>query len=195
VFFHSPDLGELTGCDGPVADRSFSEISDCSYRGVYKQKLCTPEYLFENISIAGKHFVFDCKTTSLEQDYIDSFTGKVKRLIDRFGLADQCFIESPTPGVISSFHRRDTLLKLFLYTDTCSIGLEATNYLPLYGLVMDWKKVTSEEIRQAHKKNLRITLFNTTTESENLKAVQMSPDYIQTDKLEHLLKIYEMYKR
>jgi hypothetical protein len=56
---------------------------------------------------------------------------------------------------------------------------------------MDWKKVTAAEIEEAHRMNLHFTLFNTTTEEENLKAIGMSPDYIQTDKLEHLLKVFK----
>ena len=191
VLYHSVDLSDLTSGSGPISGKNFSEISGLSYKGFYPEKLCTPQHLFSNISKEGRHFVFDCKTTSEDNGYIEIYTRTLVDFIHDQGLTDQCFIESPTPAVLRSFNRRDQDLKLFLYTDTCRLGLVTAGNLPLYGLVMDWKKVTAAEIEQAHRMNLHFTLFNTTTEGENLEAIGMNPDFIQTDKLEHLLKIFE----
>jgi hypothetical protein len=53
---------------------------------------------------------------------------------------------------------------------------------------MDSDKISKEEVQEAHANNIRIALFNLTNEQKNLKAIEKSPDFLQTDKVEYLIE-------
>ncbi len=54
-------------------------------------------------------------------------------------------------------------------------------------LTIDINKISSNEIKLAHQNNLFVTLFNVKNEEDNIKAIEMNPDFIQTDKVDFLV--------
>ena len=84
---------------------------------------------------------------------------------------------------------KNNKLKLFIHADDYKAAFNASKYVTLYGITMDRERITKEEIEEAHKQNLHVTLFNTDSEKTNLEAIQMNPDFIQTDKVEYLVNV------
>ncbi len=81
-------------------------------------------------------------------------------------------------------------LKLFYYSTSFEQGLIVAKKMQLFGLTMANENISANEIKKAHLNNLRITLWNIKTKKENLNAISKNPDYIQSDKINHLLKVF-----
>ena len=79
-------------------------------------------------------------------------------------------------------------LKLF-YLKSFEKGFEFAQEMDLYGMIMPKHFITKEQIQEAHDAGLRISLFDLQTKSDNLEAIEMSPDFLQTDKVKHLIKV------
>jgi glycerophosphoryl diester phosphodiesterase len=195
--FHSDDLAASTSCNGSIADKNSDGIvctyNSIAHNGIEVSRLST---LFEQLDHSNNQvFTFECKLTgNKDADYYNHFSNALVRHITEFHLEDFCLIESTDLSFIKILKSKNKDLKLFLYTNDFASGLESASDLGLYGLTLDMKKITKEQVAQAHAKNLHVTLFNQQTQNENLEAVRMSPDFIQTDKLEHLLKVFGKYK-
>jgi glycerophosphoryl diester phosphodiesterase len=195
VLYHSELLDDMTSCSGPVSEMTAGGLSQCKYTGVYRDPIVTASALFDEVERENHVFTFDCKMVSEDPVQLELFADALVKHVRKYNLVDRCYIESPFPYLIQMLAEREPQLRLFLYPDNFDAGIEESRHIKIYGLVMDWKKISKEEIRIAHNNNLRVTLFNTSTEEENLEAVQLSPDFIQTDKLEHLLKVFGKYRK
>jgi hypothetical protein len=90
--------------------------------------------------------------------------------------------------------QKNKALKLFYYCSSLSQGINVSKKLKLFGLTISNENITAVEVKKAHLNNLRITLWNIKTEKENANAIAKNPDYIQSDKINHLLKIFGKLK-
>lgn len=53
---------------------------------------------------------------------------------------------------------------------------------------MDHKNVTKHELDSLHAKNYKISVWNVKTSKQNQEAIQLTPDYIQSDEVRDLLQ-------
>jgi len=192
VLCHSQDLESETKCSGLIKNKRWEELKDCEYRAAFtRADLIEASYFFDRIETdKGLVFTFDCKV-SLEDspEYLQLFATALIRHIDKYKIASTCFIESFNVEFLKLLQAKNKNLHLFLYTQNYKTGLAVSRIMPLYGLTLNADNISAEEIKLAHKENLRVTLFNTSTERENLDAIQKSPDFMQTDRVEYLLNV------
>ena len=196
--FHGTQLEESSSCSGIILNKSAAEI-DCEYTSsVYKniriERLST---MFEKLNPKEGHmFTFECKIhESHDPAYLNAFANSLVRHVVEHGLTEKCLIESTEPWFLELLRSKNTNLKLFLYANDFNFGLQQAQTLSLYGLTFDMFKINKEQIRIAHQNNLRVALFNQQKERDNLDAIEMNADYIQTDKLEHALKVLDKFKK
>ena len=191
--FHPNTLNEGTNGSGSIRSKTDSQLSTIHYTHPIGQKpaLVQATYFFEKASHqSGKTFVFDCKVESREEDeFLNRFAEALLALIKQHELTDKCLIESYNIDFLKKLQAANPELKLFIHGDRLSDCLEAAKYVKLYGITMDRNKITAEEIAEAHRQNLRVALFNLDTKQENLQGIQLSPDYLQTDKMDYLLEV------
>jgi glycerophosphoryl diester phosphodiesterase len=197
VLFHDDFLEQSTNCSGSIRESNWQDIQSCTYnKALNKSAIITLSDFLSN-SNANNHTLvsFDCKLLLHENEaYLNTFANRILQLIEQYQLSENSFIESFNSDFLQIIHNKRQDLKLFLYTSEFSTGVELFESLPLFGLVMDTKKINEVDIKKAHEKGLRIMLFNVSSIKDNLEAVDKHPDYIQTDKLKHLLKIFGKYK-
>ena len=51
------------------------------------------------------------------------------------------------------------------------------------------KDISKEEVKDAHLNNIQVAVWNTNTEKKNIEAINKNPDFIQTDRVKHLVNI------
>jgi len=191
VLSHSQNLEEETSCSGQIKNKTWTELEGCKFTSPLfsKADLITAAYFFDRIEYKNNRiFTFDCKITLEDSpEYLELFATSLLRHIETHGLVSHCFIESFNSDFLKLLQGKNKDLHLFLYSPDYLTGLNVSKSLNLYGLTLDTKNISQEDIKQAHQQGLRITLFNTSTEHENLEAVAKSPDFIQTDKVEYLI--------
>jgi glycerophosphoryl diester phosphodiesterase len=193
VLCHSQNLDHETTCQGQIREQRFEEIQGCQLKGPFfrKSDLISAAYFFDRLGEKKERlFAFDCKVGPDEDpDYLDVFANAVVRHLHRYDIVSNSFIESYNVGFLERLHNLDKDLHLFLYTDDLATGLDLSKKMDLYGITIDHHNINAEEIREAHRHQLRVAVFNTRTERDNLEAVAKSPDYIQTDRVNYLLNV------
>ncbi|PBQ34291.1 hypothetical protein CNR22_21785 [Sphingobacteriaceae bacterium] len=190
ILCHTQDLDENTDCSGLIRNSNSRDLQGCRFKKPLfsKANLIEASYFFERVQRSEKQiFTFDCKTMDDSYEYYELFARALLKHINKYKLQNNCFIESFNVDFLKIVQSKNKDLRLFLYTDESTVGLATAKEISLYGLTMDMAKISEEEIEQAHKQNLRIALFNASTEKDNLEAIQKNPDYIQSDKVEYLI--------
>ncbi|MBA7548490.1 hypothetical protein ES705_40950 [subsurface metagenome] len=72
-------------------------------------------------------------------------------------------------------------------------ALRIAEELDLYGIGIG-SSVTRKDIELAHDRGFRVMTWIPKTKWANVRAVKKNPDFIQTDKLIHMLKMFGKYR-
>lgn len=190
VLCHNQILDDNTNCSGLIRNMNWSDLQECYFKKplFLKANIIKASYFFDRIERNEKQiFTFDCKTMDDSYEYFGVFARALLKHIEKYKLQNKCFIENFNVEFLKLLQSNNNQLRLFLYTDDCGVGIETSKTLLLYGLTLDTDKVSAAEIKRAHEQNLRITLFNASTERNNLEAIQKNPDFIQSDKVDYLI--------
>ncbi|MDI1354716.1 MAG: glycerophosphodiester phosphodiesterase family protein [bacterium] len=195
--YHSQKLEEATSCHGVLFDHLSTDLT-CEYTSTVHKNIRVIRFhdLLEKLNISEKNMLtLECKLNgNSELAYLNAFANVlIAQLIEK-DLLGKCLIESTNPDFLAILKSKNAKLRLFLYTTNFEIGLITAKSLNLFGMTFDMFKITKEQIEIAHENNLRIALFNQKREQDNVTSLQMNPDFIQTDKLKHLLKIMGKYR-
>ena len=103
------------------------------------------------------------------------------------------FIENPHPDFLSLIKHSNTELKLFLLAENYEADIKSAQENGLFGISISNDDISKDEVLDAHSKNIRVTIYGVETHNENISAVEKQPDFIQTDGLAYLLKIFGKY--
>lgn len=191
VLFHNLKLEETTNNNGFIKNKRWDEIKNCKYNQPIfsKANLIDASYFFDSVKEKKtKLFTFDCKVRLEDNvDYLNLFAETLIRHIDKYNLIDRCFVESYNLLFLKILQQKNTNIRISLYTSEYNTAIEESKKNKLFGLTIDINKISSNEIKLAHQNNLFVTLFNVKNEEDNIKAIEMNPDFIQTDKVDFLV--------
>ncbi len=204
IVFHDRDLNEGSLCSGVINDKFWSEIWGCHHANPYSHqvKILSFRGMMDDLLAAGYDiqkyvFTLDIKlyTNTLNYyAYLDQFANAIIREADDYSLADNIMIESADTMFLRMLQQKRSDLKLMLYTFDFEKGLSAAQVMNLHGITTHLDKITTEQMRTAHDDGLRVALWGIKTNEDDLRAIEKSPDYIQSDKIIHLLKLFGKYK-
>lgn len=204
IVYHHQTLKDGTLCDGRVNDKNWNDIKTCNLASPLSSNinLLTFDELMkrlrdDNFDLKKYTFTFDCKLYTNQTNaelFHKQFARTLLKAISKNNLETNSFIESTDTSFIRILKKSDPTLKLFIYPSSFEQGLDIAKRMNLFGISTHNEHITAEQIKQAHENNLRITLWGINTDEDNLDAIYKSPDYIQTDRIIHLLKIFELYK-
>lgn len=200
IAFHGETLDDGTDCNGLVYEKNWSEIEHCRINSPLPKKIypIRVDELFSRLNnLNGFYFTFDCKLYTKPGSlsaYYEQYANAVIRLLDKYAMTDKVFIESVHTGFLSRLQKKNRNLKLFFYPPDFEKGLEIATDLDLFGISFDSGLTSKEQIDQAHSMGFRVALWNIQTKHENFEAIEKNPDYIQTDKIHHLVKTLGKYK-
>ena len=194
--YHDKDLKEQSNCVGFINDKTWNEIQKCTYvRQPYSNyHIISLESLFSNIpNLHSYTFTFDCKLyinpSNNFKQYLESFANAIVRIIEKYHLEENIFIESENKDFLKILQQKSSTLKLFIYPPSFGEGIKIAEELNLYGITISIENINKEQMALAHSLGFRVAIWNTRTPKKNIQGIEKNPDFIQTDKLEHLLKI------
>jgi glycerophosphoryl diester phosphodiesterase len=202
VAYHNGNLNEGTLCNGGINDKIWSEIWGCHYFSPISSSLnlMSVNDIFARLeNTYDRTYTFDCKLYSNNPDrvsYFNQYANAIIKLINTRSInPERLFIESQDTTFLRILQTKRNDLKLFIYPRTFEEGIAKAEYMRLFGITISNDNITKDQVTFAHTKGIRITLWNTKSVSENLDAMLKSPDYIQSDDIIYLLKIFGKYKR
>lgn len=194
VAYHSSDLSGQTNLSGTINDFNWSEIKNAHYVSTpyLNYSILSLNQLFANVeNLKDYKFTFDCKlykkrnTVNFQEAYINSLA----KIIDKYDLKSNVYIESQDTSFLIKLKERDPDYKLFIYPSSFHEGFNIALELDLYGITISTKKVSRKQIEKAHSNNLKIAIWNTHSKNKNIEGVNKGPDFIQTDKVKHLVNL------
>lgn len=201
VAFHSTNLFDATLCEGIIRDKNWSEIWGCHFTSPlsYKLTVTSIDEVFKNLEkYTDKIITFDCKLFNGNGDvlvYKKQFVNAILKTIEKNKIdVDKLYIESQDTTFLRLLQSKRNDLRLFIYPSSFEEGFAIAKEMKLYGITISNRVITKEQIALAHEQAIRVTLWNTQTDGENSDAVLKNPDYIQSDRIIHLLKVFSKYK-
>ncbi len=195
VLFHHTKLEEVTTCSGDVADHTWTELQDCSYNEkITRPKLITASgFLTSDVGRSVKIFVWDVKQSDTSKIYSEQYGAVLLRTLNDLGVKNKCLLESSNFYLLSYLSTHDSALRLFVYADDVTAALEMLERVPITGVTIDMAKISGADVDLLHAHGLQVSLFNARTERLNSQALLLNPDYIQTDRVEHLVTLLNKY--
>lgn len=201
VILHGWDLSENTSCSGLIKDINWSDMSGCNRKGKFFKnlKIITFDDFVSRIPDPQNIFItLDCKATYGDFDqgeYFKLFARTIIKTLERNHLGPKIFIENLDPGFLLALKDRKPEANLFLLTDNFDYGMETVKKWGFWGLSMSNGSVTAAQVKAAHNENIHVTIWGVLSDKENYSAVEKCPDFIQTDNITYLLKIFGKYKK
>jgi hypothetical protein len=168
-----------------------SKEIDCHYKSLKSEalKVITVRDFLEALSDTNCILTFELKTYDLTQKQFPVMARAISKLLREFNLLERSFVESTSPMLLLQLRQAEPKLRLFFYSEQIDTALVIADNCDFFGVTFDLNRVTAKQVEEAHQRNLRVTLFNQQTKSDNLRTLPLNPDFIQTDQLRHMLEV------
>ncbi len=193
VAFHDRHLDGKTTASGQIYKQNWAELKGTTYNNTPYQNysLITLEQLFDNIDNLHQYIFFlDCKNFNPDTSayYLNKFNDALINIIDRYNMVENVYVEFKRTDLIRSLKNKRDDIKIFIYSEF-EKGLAIAKEFQLEGLVTSVDKITKQQVKILHENDFQLAVFNAHSKSRNWEALEKNADFIQTDKLKHLLRI------
>ncbi|MEN9523570.1 MAG: hypothetical protein RL065_1947 [Bacteroidota bacterium] len=196
VFYHDADLQSSTLCNGVINDKTWNEIvnDNCRFNSPLSTTLniTSADDFFASVTNRSQFiFTFDTKLYNSQLDYnnyLATFARAVKRLVRKYNLEKNLFVEVQDEQLLNYLQSTIPELHYFFYASFDKAFQIAKQY-HLHGITINFEDISSAQVDSLHAHNIHVTLFNMQSENDNLLALRKNPDYLQSDKINHLLSL------
>ncbi len=193
VVFHNEKLDNGSNKEGNIFEKKWSEINDAKFSSVTipQHQILSLDELLRCLDYSSDLIlVLDIKTyqSMLSEAKIEAYSNALIAIIKKLGIEKQVFLEFNDLEFARSVQLKNSSLKIFAY-NVFDYAFEKALEYGFYGITLSMDNITATEILKAHDNNLRVALFGANSKSKNREAIEMNPDYIQTDELKHLDRI------
>jgi len=193
VLFHDRTLQEQTDLEGLIYDQNWDDLKEATYKNPLfaEYKIVSLDQLFEHLKkVKDYQFFLDFKLYQPDNSdsYASTYINAVIKTIEKHQLEN---------NVLLSFFQQKYLEKLKLVRPNYKLvinnsfenGILLADDLNAYGIILNNDNVTKSQIEQAHEEGIRVYLFGAYSKNDNLDAIEKHPDFILTDKVNHLVKV------
>jgi glycerophosphoryl diester phosphodiesterase len=198
VITHSSKLQDNTSCSGDIKDMNWADMNNCEVQSNFfkNSKLLSIEEFIEKIPHPKNYtFTWDIKLSDFNQAYYGVYARAIVNTINKYDLNEHVFIENPFADFLQVIKDKKSNTHLFILAEDFEEGLQQVKQHDFFGLSMHTNQVTAEQVKQAHNNNIRVTIYGVLSEKENYAAVEKCPDFMQTDDINYLLKIFGKYNK
>lgn len=198
VITHSSNLEETTSCSGAIKDMKWDEMSNCEVKSNFfkNSKLLSLDEFIEKIPNPKNYtFTWDIKLSDFNLEYYGVYSRAIVNTINKYDLNEHVFIENPFADFLQQIKNKKSDAHLFVLAEDFEESFQQVKQYNFYGVSVHANKVTAEQVKQAHNNNVRVTIYGVLTEKENYAAVEKCPDFMQTDDINYLLKIFQKYNK
>jgi len=192
ILYHDEKLDSRTSCSGFAYEHQWLEIQNCLYSTLIGQvQVISVEQLFNSIpNVNELYFSFDCKLSSdlyYDNEYRKSYLRAIKRTCEKYDMHDNVFIEGDMDFLLKA-KSLGLSNKGVVIGSTVDDAVE--NNIFAIGTTLD---TPFEEIEYAHKKGVYVMMWGAKTDFGNKKAIELNPDFLQTDKPIPILMLFNRF--
>ena len=199
VILHDAYLQESTSCSGTVKDLNWADINDCKIKSNFfkdSKLMSFDEFIAKIPNPKDYIFTWDCKLRVFGDDaYNKLYARTLVNTMNKYDIANHVFIENPFADFLQNIKELKNDAHLFILADDFEEGLQQAKQHDFFGLSMHTNKVTGEQVKQAHNNNIHVTIYGVLSEKENYAAIEKCPDFMQTDDINYLLKVFGKFNK
>jgi glycerophosphoryl diester phosphodiesterase len=199
VISHEKFLQESTSCSGIIKDLTWVELKECKIESKFfkNTELLSFDEFIAKIPDPKKYmYTWDCKVHVFgDNAYDELYARTIVNTINKYGINDNVFIENPFDDFLLRIKNLKNDAHLFMLAEDFEEGLVKVKQHEFFGLSMHNTKITANQVKLAHDSSIHVTIYGVLSEKENYSAVEKCPDFIQTDDINYLLKIFSKYSR
>jgi glycerophosphoryl diester phosphodiesterase len=199
VILHDEYLQQSTSCSGTVKELNWADINNCNIASKFfkDSKLMSFDEFIKKVPDPKNHiYTWDCKLRVFgDEAYNKLYARTIVNAINKYDLTDNVFIENPFDDFLQNIKDLKPDAHLFLLADDFDEGLKKVKQHAFYGLSMHTNKVTARQVTTAHDSAVYVTIYGVLSEKENYGAIEKCPDFIQTDNINYLLKVFSKYNK
>ena len=201
--YHDSRLQTLTDCLGCLYQKNAAELDGCKYvlgfnsQNFSNQKLVRLEAIIERFKErTPKPLIFldlktslDCSQTFDSNIFESAFLESLKTLFVKYNCHEWVIIESASLSFLKNLKEEipGVLLNYSTSIDETSIQIAEDN--KFYGLSANFDQASKDAIRNAHDKEIFITLGILKIRRDAIDMIELSPDFIFTDNIPLLQSI------
>ncbi len=194
VLFKDAELDGQSACKGFVGTMDWDDIKNCQFTSQphLSYNIVTVDELFKNIkNLHNFIFTFDCKLYPVgdTDEYFQKYADAIIDIVEKYKLHNNIFIESQSTAFLRLIQQKRPGLKLFIYPASFEDGLRIAKEMDLYGITISYSKITAVQMEEAHANGFFVAVWNTHSNQKNIEAIEKNPDFIQTDKVKHLVSL------
>lgn len=187
VAYHGSELFGTTECFGPIEDCDWEMIVDCNYKAwSIEKEILSLETILSEFRKPGRIFSFDLKMNTAGNDAKTLVPQRLFAIISKFPEM-RFFIESTDHRFLESIHSIPPNAELFYYGNNADLAIDRALKAGLAGISINYRQITKKQIEQAHSLGHKVMVWGSNTAAGNKEAANLSPDIIQTDRLDHLI--------
>ncbi len=198
VICHTNDLSASTACSGYISQSNWDEIKNCTIQSSILKNvtlMSLEDFITKLDNPYCYTFTWDTKLAEFNQPYYGIFSRAIVRMVHQYQLSNQVFIENPFSDFLERIQQQDSTLRLFLLPEEFNQGFTKAKNSHLFGISINTKNINAAQVIQAHDAGLHVTIYGVKSEQENYEAIEKCPDFIQTDNLDYLLKVFGKYRK
>lgn len=195
VLYHNESLDGATNGVGFINSQTWDEIKNTEYDETpySNYNLVRLSDLLEKVDNPENYiFTLDIKLYTESGDYLtffDQYTDAIVDIFAEFNLYNHVFVESQSTDFLSMLQTKAGNIGLYYYPQTFEDGFSNAVAFNLKGISISTLSISKEQIEQAHNSGIFVTVWNTQSEADNIEAIHKNPDMIQTDRVNHLVKL------
>lgn len=194
VCYHDEQLNGSTTCSGKVSEYTWEELStQCVYDTWSSSKsFVRLDSLVAQYGGNNTMFSLDLKEGHEPYEHNLRMRGQILRIA--VSNPDTRFIiETWDNTGLWGFQDFSVNMLFFQLCDNAEGGFKAISWSGFDGISIDYRKITAEEVRMIHDEGFFVMVYGANTAFGNKQAVALSPDMIQSDRLDHLITGVEKY--
>jgi len=186
VAYHAEDLRELTDCIGKINAHTWEELRSCPHT-----KTLEPYPIVRLDSILSEaaarfpqaDFTLDCKLFAAGEwwPYLETFSGALAKLAEQPELKGRLLVECQVVDFLRLVKNKSSSVPVFLYVTAFEGGIDTAATRGFDGITIDNKLITAEQVAEARKRGLAVTIFGVGGALGHSDALGKNPDRLQTD--------------
>lgn len=195
VLYHDRRLESLTDGEGFVYERDADYLLNCRYRNDFNVNITMNEKIIslEKIISYFKDYTpkpiiyLDIKLYNSKTEYSIRLIHHLTTLVDKYNAQEYIIIQSNSLDFLTATITTDSSLQIYLkgpYKKTTVQNVLNNNFK---GVMANFESIAANDIMELHENGIYVALYGGRSRNSLTKAIEKSPDAVQTDNI-HLLQ-------
>ena len=189
VCYHDEKLDKTTTCHGTMSKITWAELTGkCEYHTWSNSKrFARLDSVISKFGKPGTILSLDLKEGGTNHEHNLRMRGNIQRLIVT-NPQIQFLIETWDRTGSWGFENLPENVLFFQLCGDAENGLTSIKSNGFNGISMDYRNITQNQVTQLHDQGFYVMVYGANTASGNKQATALSPDFIQSDRLDHLIQ-------